>query len=201
VTVKVLAVNGSPRRHGNTAILIDEVLTRLRAAGIETEHVSLSGYRLAGCTACDKCSTTRDLSCALQDDGFNDLFAKMVAADGIILGSPVYFADMTCDLKALVDRAGYVSVVCGGALKRKVGAAVVAVRRAGAVHTLDSINHLFQCSGMLVVGSSYWNLGIGRERGEVRNDVEGIQTMRELGDVMAWALGRLHGDDWHAATA
>lgn len=193
--MKVLAVNGSPRSKGNTSILISEVLARLQDAGIETQYVSLASHQLAGCTACDKCSKSRDLTCALKDDGFNDLLARMVGAEGIILGSPVYFGDVTSTMKSLIDRAGYVSVVCDGALRRKVGAAVVALRRAGALHTLDSINHLFQCSQMITVGSSYWNLGIGHEIGDVWHDGEGLETMRILGDTMAWALRRLHGDE------
>jgi len=192
--VKVVAINGSPRREGNTAILIDEVLARVQAAGIETEHVGLAGYHLAGCVGCGRCGDSRDLTCAQGDDGFNALMAKVVAAQGVIVGSPVYFADMTANLKAFTERAGMVSLMCGQALQRKRGAAGGAVRRAGAVNTFDSINHLFQTSQMLVVGSSYWNLGIGREAGEVRGDEEALVTMRNLGDTMVWALEGLCGD-------
>jgi multimeric flavodoxin WrbA len=199
--MRVLALNGSPRKSGNTALLIDEVLARLEDSGIATEHVSLAGHRLAGCNACDKCSERRDLTCALKDDGFNVLMAKMAAAEGIILGSPVYFGGVTATMKALLERAGYVSVVCDGVLRRKVGAAVVAVRRAGAVSTFDSMNHLFLTCQMVVVGSSYWNLGIGHAVGEVREDREGIETMRNLGDAMAWVLCRLHGDNMEQPTS
>lgn len=191
--MKVVAFDGSPRKGGNTAILIDEVLSRLRTAGIETEHISLAGRPLRGCIACDQCSETKDLTCVLEDDGLNGYVAKMAAAEGIILGSPVYFADVTPELKALIDRAGYVAGANDAALRRKVGAAVVAVRRGGAVHTFDSINHFFQINEMVVVGSSYWNFGMGYEKGEVRGDEEGLETMRTLGDTMAWVLQKLHG--------
>jgi multimeric flavodoxin WrbA len=189
--MKVLAINGSPHGEGNTAILIDEVLAQLERAGIATEHISLSGYKLSGCLACGACVRHRALRCAQEDDGFNELLLRMAQADGIILGSPVHFSDVTPNMKALIDRTGSVSIACGGVLRRKVGAAVAAVRRAGALHTLDSMNHLFQCSEMIVVGSSYWNLAIGREGGAVKADAEGLATMQVLGDGMAWLLLRL----------
>jgi len=191
--MRVVAFNGSPRKNGNTAILIDTVLERLVAAGIETEHVQLAGAKLAGCTAGLRCQKTRDLTCAVKDDVLNACVQKMVAADGIIIGSPVYFSDLTTNTKALIERAGYVTRSSNAALRRKVGAAVVAVRRGGAIHTFDSINHFFQISEMVVVGSRYWNLGIGQEIGAVREDEEGLETMRVLGDNMAWVLSRLYG--------
>jgi multimeric flavodoxin WrbA len=191
--MRVVAFNGSPRRNGNTAILIEAVLEPLAAAGIETEHVQLAGARLAGCIGCGRCHETKDLTCRFKDDVLNTCIEKMVAADGIIIGSPVYFADLTTNTKALIERAGYVTRGADRALRRKVGAAVVAVRRGGAVHTFDSINHFFQISEMVVVGSRYWNLGIGEQSGTVREDQEGLETMRVLGDNMAWVLQRLHG--------
>jgi multimeric flavodoxin WrbA len=191
--MKVVAFNGSPRKDGNTAILTETVLERLCEAGIETEHVQLAGTRLAGCVACLKCRENKDLHCAVKSDVVNVCIEKMVAAEGIIIASPVYFADLTANTKALIERAGYVTRGCDGALRRKVGAAVVAMRRGGAVHTFDSINHFFQISEMLVVGSQYWNFGIGNQIGEVRDDEEGLATMRTLGDTMAWALQKLYG--------
>lgn len=191
--MKVVAFNGSPRRNGNTAILVEAVLERVRAVGIEAEQVQLAGTRLAGCIACLKCRERQDMRCAVTSDVVNQCIEKMVAADGIIIASPVYFADLTANTKALIERAGYVTRGNGGALRRKVGAAVVAVRRGGAVHTFDSINHFFQISEMVVVGSRYWNLGIGERIGDVRADAEGLETMRVLGDTMAWAVRRLHG--------
>jgi multimeric flavodoxin WrbA len=191
--VNVVAFNGSARRDGNTAILLRHVLTELEHEGMETELVQLAGTRLSGCTACLKCYGTKDMTCAVKNDVLNACVQKMAAADGILIGSPVYFADATATTKALIERAGMVTRANDHALRRKVGAAVVAVRRGGAVHSFDSINHFFQISEMLVIGSSYWNLGVGEPIGAVLEDEEGLQTMRVLGQTMAWALQKLHG--------
>ena len=191
--MKVVAFNGSGRKDGNTAILLRRVLAELEAEGIETELVQLAGKRFAGCTACLKCDETRDNRCSgLKDDGMNECIAKMVAADGILIGSPTYYANCTATTQALMERAGYATRKSGNPLARKVGAAVVAVRRAGAMHAFDSINHWFQINEMIVVGSSYWNIGIGREIGDVEADAEGLQTMTTLGRSMAWVLQRLN---------
>ena len=190
--MKVLGVNGSARSDGNTAILIRQVFAALEKEGIETELIQLAGKPLRGCTACYKCMQNRDRQCAVKNDFFNECYAKILEADGIILGSPTYFSDMTAEMKALVDRTGFVSMANGGLLKRKVGAAVAAVRRAGAVHTVDSINHLFFISQMIVPGSSYWNLGVGMNKGEVESDEEGLNTMKTLGENMAWLLKKIH---------
>jgi multimeric flavodoxin WrbA len=191
--MNVVAFNGSSRRDGNTAILLRQVLAELEKEGIQTELVQLGGTRLSGCAACLRCKETKDMTCALKNDVLNACVQKMVAADGILIGSPVYFADATATTKALIERAGMVTRANDRALRRKVGAAVVAVRRGGAVHSFDSINHFFQISEMLVVGSSYWNLGIGEPMGAVLEDEEGLQTMSVLGQTMAWALRKLHG--------
>jgi len=190
--MRVVAFNGSARRDGNTAMLIERVFTELRAANIETELVQLADEGIIGCTACGGCARAQDGRCSNDDDIVNDCIAKMVAADGIIIGSPVYFANCTASTQALIERAGYATRKAGEPLARKVGAAVVAVRRAGAMHAFDSVNHFFQVSEMIVVGSSYWNIGIGREPGDVLTDAEGLQTMRRLGQNMAWVLGCLH---------
>jgi len=187
----VVAFNGSPRKEGNTALLLRTVLAELEHAGIGTELVSLAGARLRGCTACGACIKNKNKRCIFDDDMLNDCIAKMIAADGILLGSPTHFADITPDIKALIDRAGYVTRANGMLLRRKVGAAVVAVRRAGAIHAFDSLNHFFTIAEMITVGSSYWNIGIGREIGEVEHDDEGIGTMRTLGRNMAWLLQKL----------
>lgn len=191
--MKVVAFNGSGRRDGNTALLIAHVFAELEAAGIETELVQLAGARLVGCTDCGVCARTGDGHCALDDDCVNECIDRMLAAEGIIIGSPVYFANCTATTQALIERAGYATRKGGRRLARKVGAAVVAVRRGGAIHAFDSINHFFQVAGMVVVGSSYWNIGIGHDAGDVAGDEEGIATMHELGRTMAWALERLHG--------
>lgn len=189
--MKVVAICGSPRKHGNTARLLGAALEEIASRGIETELVELAGHKLRGCTACLKCKKQLNRRCSVEDDVVNDCIAKMDAAQGILLGSPTYFADVTAELKALIDRAGYVSRSNGDMFKRKVGAAVVAVRRAGAIHALDTINHFFTIGQMLVVGASYWNIGIGREAGDVAADAEGMATMRNLGENVAWLLGKL----------
>ena len=190
--MRVIAFNGSPRKNGNTARLIHCVLEELSAAGIETEVYSLAGKTIHGCIACFKCRDNQDRRCAVKGDVLNECLEKMIEADGIILVSPTYFADLTPEMKALIDRAGFVARANGDLFRRKVGAAVVAVRRAGSIHVFDSINHLFLISQMVVPGSSYWNLGIGRAAGDVEGDEEGLRTMRDLGRNMAWVLKTLH---------
>lgn len=190
--MKVIAFNGSPHKDGNTSLLIQEVFTELEKEGIETELVQIGSSPIRGCTACMQCGKNKDERCAIDTDSLNEYLAKMFAADGIILGSPVYFTDVTAEMKALIDRAGFVARQNGHLLKRKVGAAVVAVRRAGSIHTFDTLNHFFTINQMVVPGSDYWNLGIGRAPGEVSGDEEGMQTMRTLGINMAWLLNKLH---------
>ena len=186
--MKVVAFNGSPRKDGNTVCLIKHVFEALNAEGIETEMVQVGGNLIHGCTACYQCFEKKDWRCVIDNDIVNNCIEKMRQADGIILASPTYFADVTPELKALIDRAGFVSMANGRFLKRKVGAAVIAVRRGGAIHVFDTINHLFLICEMIIPGSCYWNMGIGREKGEVENDEEGIRTMKVLGANMAWLL-------------
>ncbi len=190
--MKVIALNGSPRKDGNTSLLIKEVFTELEKEGIETELIQLGGRPIHGCIACMKCGKKKNSQCALKGDSLNDHLAKMFAADGIILGSPVYFTDVTSEMKALIDRAGFVARQNGHLLRRKVGAGVVAVRRAGSVHTFDTLNHFFTINQMVVPGSDYWNMGIGLQPGDVSDDKEGMNTMRILGSNMAWLLKKLH---------
>jgi multimeric flavodoxin WrbA len=190
--MKVIAFNGSGRKNGNTAILLQTVLDELLEEGIETELIQLSGESLQGCIACYKCFKNRDQKCSVTTDNLNEYLAKMIESDGILLGSPVYFTDVTAGMKALIERCGLVSTANGGLFKRKVGAAVVAVRRAGAIRTFDTLNHLFLYNEMIVPGSTYWNVGIGRDPGQVRDDPEGIQTMKNLGKNMAWLIKKLH---------
>ena len=190
--MKVIAFNGSARRGGNTAILLRYVLGEVQKEGIETELVELSGSQIHGCLACRECSSRKDGRCAQSNDVGNAYIEKMAAADGILLGSPTYVADVSPEIKALIDRACMVSGANGGMFRRKVGAAVVAVRRAGAIHAFDTLNHFFLITEMIIPGSSYWNIGYGREIGEVENDAEGIRTMQTLGRNMAWLLKKLH---------
>jgi multimeric flavodoxin WrbA len=186
--MKVIAFNGSARKNGNTAILIRKVFSELDAEGIGTEMIQLAGRTIRGCTACRKCYDNKNKRCAIDNDFANECIEKMLEADGIILGSPTYFADVTAEMKALIDRAGYVARANSFMLRRKVGAAVVAARRAGFIHAFDSINHFFLISQMIVPGSSYWNLGIGKAIGDVEQDEEGLETMSTLGRNMAWLL-------------
>ncbi len=190
--MKVVAFNGSPRKEGNTAALIKHVLTELEKEGIETETVQVGGKSIHGCTACAKCYENKDKKCVIDKDIVNDCIEKMLEADGIILASPTYFADLTPELKALIDRSGFVAKANGELFRRKVGAAVVAVRRAGSVHVFDSINHFFTISQMIIPGSNYWNVGIGLGEGDVEKDEEGIRTMQILGQNMAWLLKKLN---------
>jgi len=189
--MKVVAFNGSGRRDGNTAILLNAVLEEISKEGIETELIQLAGKAPQGCIACYKCFENKDQKCAVTKDRLNEYLAKIIEADGILFGSPVYFADATAGIKALIERCGMVSTANGGLFKRKVGAAVAAVRRAGAIHTSDTLNHLFQHQQMIIVGSSYWNVGIGRDPGQVKDDAEGIRTMQTLGQNMAWLLKKI----------
>lgn len=188
--MKVIAINGSPRKDGNTAILIKKALQALEAEGIQTELIQLAGETIRGCKACQVCRDKKNKLCG-QNDKLNEYLPKIWEADGLILGSPVYFGMMTAELKALIDRTGYVSMRNDGLLKRKVGAAVVVNRRAGALATFAAINNFFLINGMIIPGSSYWNIGVGREKGEVEKDEEGLKVMENLGKNMAWLLKQL----------
>lgn len=188
--MKVVAFNGSPRQNGNTAVLINRVLKELTVEGIETDFIQLGGQQIHGCMACGICRKQKNKQCKI-DDNINQYIQKMAEADGIILGSPTYFSMMTPELKALIDRAGYVARSNDFLFKRKVGAAIVAVRRTGAMPTFDAINHFFLINEMIVPGSSYWNVGIGRAVGDVEQDEEGLATMETLGKNMAWLIKKL----------
>lgn len=188
--MKVLAINGSARLGGNTAIMLNTALEELAAEGFETELLQLGPKALQGCIACYKCFENKDRRCAV-DDVMNDYIARMLAADGILLGSPTYFADVTTNMKALMDRSGMVARANDDMFQRKAGAAVVTARRGGAIHTFDTLNHFFFIGQMVVPGSSYWNMGYGREPGQVKGDDEGLRCMRVLGRNMAWLLKKL----------
>jgi len=189
--LKVVAFNGSARKDGNTAILIRQILSVLESEGIETELIQMAGQQIHGCTACGTCRKIQNKQCKIVNDNVNSYIEKMAAADGIILGSPTYFSMMTSEMKALIDRAGFVGRANDDLFKRKVGAAVVAMRRAGGIPTFDGINHFFLISQMIVPGSSYWNVGIGLGKGDVEKDEEGLKTMDDLGKNMAWLIKKL----------
>lgn len=188
--MKVVGFNGSPRAEGNTAAMIKEALSVLEEQGFETEFVQVGGELLRGCQGCSVCRERQDGKCIHDDDAMNGFIEKMREADGIIIGSPTYFADLSTETKALIDRCGYVSRSNGNFLSRKVGAAVCAVRRAGAIHVLDSINHFFLINDMMVPGSTYWNLSVARVPGDYEKDEEGVATIRRLAENMGWLLER-----------
>ena len=189
--MKVVAFNGSPRKEGNTFQAINVVFEELVKEGIGTELVQLGGTDIRGCRACYKCFENKDRRC-IQKDSLNSFVEKMIEADGIIIGSPTYFANVSTEVKALIDRAGLVARANGHLFKRKVGTAVVVMRRAGGTDVYSAINYFFGIGHMIIPGSSYWNLGTGRNPGEVMNDQEGITTFRDLGQNMAWLLKKLH---------
>ena len=191
--MKVLAINSSSRKDGNTAILLNTVLGELNSEGIETELVQLAGQQIQGCIACNKCFKKKDGRCAVEKDMLNECLSKMVAAEGILLGSPTYFSDVSANMRSLIERGGLVSRANKYMLKGKVGAGVIAVRRAGSIPAFNSINLFFLYGQMIIPGSSYWNVGIGMNPGDVTKDIEGIQTMKDLGTNMAWLLKKLHG--------
>jgi multimeric flavodoxin WrbA len=190
--MKVIAFNGSAKKDGNTAILLNAVMDEMKTAGIETELYQLSGKPIQGCIACMKCFENKNKRCAVEKDIINECIQKMLEADGILLGSPTYFADVSAGMKALIERCGMVSRANGDMFQRKAGAGVVAVRRAGAFHVLSSLNAFFLIGQMIIPGSSYWNLAHGRLPGEVTKDEEGMKTMKALGQNMAWLMKKLH---------
>ena len=190
--MKVVAINGSARKKGNTAMALSVVLDELKNEGIETELINLAGKKLHGCRACFKCMDNKDRRCSLNDDAANELIAALESADGILLGSPVYFSSLSTEMKALIDRAGLVARANGDMFARKVGAAVAVARRAGAVSTFDEINRFFFISQMIVPGSNYWNVGFGLAPGDVAKDEEGMAIFKQLGVNMAWLLKKLN---------
>jgi len=190
--MKVVAINGSGRKNGNTYLLLKTVLDELEAEGFQTEMIQIAeGKPLRGCMACFKCREQKNMKCVIETDPFNEYFARISEADGILLGSPVYFSDVTAGMRAFIERCGFVGRSNGGVLKRKAGAGVIAVRRAGSNFALASLNYLFLISEMIVPGSCYWNMAIGMNPGDVLNDAEGIETMKTLGRNMAWLIKKV----------
>lgn len=192
--MKVVVFNGSPRNEGVTHKCLNIVMEELKTAGIEVDYNWIGMDKLQGCISCYRCAQNRDKKCAVKTDKLNDYLEKMLGADGIILGSPTFFADTSARMKALIERAGLVCKVNGDLLKHKAGAAVVAVRRAGATHVFSSLNYFFLINQMFVVGSSYWNLGLNpnvMNPEEINKDGEGIETFKNLGKNFAYLLGKL----------
>ena len=187
--MKAVAINGSARRDGNTADMLNLVLGELEKEGCEAEHIQLAGHTIAPCKACFACAGKGN--CVFGDDMFQELYRKMTEADAIILGSPTYSADVSSMLKAVIDRASVVSDTNPGMFRHKVGGAVAVARRAGAMNVIDTINRFFLNKEMYVAGSTYWNIAYGRLPGEAINDAEAVANMKNLGQNIAWLLSRL----------
>ncbi len=189
--MKAVAFNGSPRPDGNCAHLLKEVFGRLEQHGIQTELVFLSRKKIKPCIACYKCLENKDQRCAIVDD-LNGCIAKIMEADAIILASPTYIGDVNSITKALIDRAGFVARSNNNMFRRKVAAGLTTASWGGAIHTFETLNLFFLVGEMIVVGSSNWNLGFGREKGQVLQDQKALATVRRLGDNMAWLIKRLN---------
>ena len=187
--MKVIGVNGSARKDGNTAIIIGKVFDGLSKEGIETELIQLADYEIQPCRGCFACNGRGN--CVLANDGFWEIFSRIVDADGVVLGSPVYSADVSAKMKAFLERGGVVVASNPGLLRHKVGASVAAVRRGGGMSTVDAMNHFMLNKEMIVVGSTYWNMVYGKNIGDVLNDEEGMANMQNLGENMAWLLNKL----------
>lgn len=190
--MKAIAFNGSARIDGNTAFLLKVALDEIEKEGIETEIYHLAGKSIQGCIACYRCFKNKNRRCANEEDIINECIAKMLESNAILLGSPTYFSNVSTNMKALIERAGMVARANNDMFKRKVGAGVVAVRRAGAAHVFSSINYFFLIGQMIIPGSSYWNIAIGKEPKEVQKDTEGIETIKTLGQNIAWLLKKLY---------
>lgn len=186
---KVVGINGSSRKDGNTAIIIGKVFEELRKEGIETELIQLADYDIQPCRGCFAC---RDRgNCVFKTDNFAEIFSLMAEADGIILGSPVYSADVSAKMKAFLERGGVVVATNPGLLRHKVGASVASVRRGGGMTAVDTMNHFMLNKEMIVVGSIYWNMVYGKNIGDVLDDDEGMANMRNLGKNMSWLINSL----------
>jgi len=188
--MKALLVCGSPRREGNTEILLDRARHRLEQRGISSELVLLAEHEVKPCIACGKCKEQKDGTCTVKDDDFHPIFMKMREADAIIVGSPVYFGCATSQITSLLHRAGYVSRANGNFFKGKIGAPVVVARRAGQNFTYAQLLFFFTVNDMIVPGSTYWNIAFGRQKGDVTGDDEGVETIDHFADNVADLLSR-----------
>lgn len=181
--MRVVLINGSPHKNGNTALALQTVADALQERGIETETTQVGNRMIRGCMACGACSKTG--RCAFEKDDFHALCEKVYTADGLIIGSPVYYAGVAGTMKAFLDKLFYASA---GRMRHKVGAAVAVLRRSGGMSTFDELNHYFLISEMVVAPSSYWNIIHGAKPGEAAQDAEGLDTLRVLAANMAWLL-------------
>ena len=186
-----IAICGSPRKDGNTEILLKRCLTALDKHGVKGEFVPLAGKRIEPCRACGQCAKKKDKTCSLKDDDFHPIFEKMQAAGIIVVGSPVYFGSATPEMMALLDRAGYVTRVGENPFSRKIGGPIVVARRAGHNFTYAQLLYWFMINDMVVPGSIYWNIAFGRGIGEVENDDEGLRTVDRFAENLAWLADKL----------
>ncbi len=190
--MKVVAFNGSPRKQGNTFIALNIILDELKNEGIETELFQIGSEDIKGCNACLLCKKTRDGFCSIKGDCINQAISAIYNSEGFIIGSPTYFGSLTPETKALIDRVGYCSRAGGSLLKRKVAAGIAIARRAGSVDVCHQINNMLLLGECIIPASTYWNIAIGREKGEIMEDKEGIETFKTLGQNMAWLLKKLY---------
>jgi len=188
--MKVVGFNGSSRKDGNTTILMKYLFREIEKEDIETELFQLSAKTIHGCIACYKCFKNQDKRCAVKNDAANEYIEKILGAEGVVLGSPSYFQDVTAEMKALIDRVGFVGLANGKMYRNKVGALLSCFRRTGGVHTIETMNHLFFSNEFLIVGRA---LCVARDEGDVEKDEEGIQAARTLGQRTAWILKKLYG--------
>jgi len=189
--MKVFAINGSPHKTGNTYSALNVIAEQLDIEGIDTDIITIGHKSIQGCTACNACMKNKNERCIIDDD-VNALIQNMKMADGIILGSPVHYADVSAALKAALDRAFYVAGANQGLFRHKVGAAIVAVRRTGGMPAVNTLYNYLQYSEMFLPTANYWNVVHGAKPGEVLLDAEGIQTARILGKNMAWLMKAVH---------
>jgi len=187
--IYIIGIVGSPRVEGNTEKLVVEALKAAsEEEGVQTELIRLAGKEIKPCDACLSCRKTGE--CHINDD-FQEIFEKMVKADGIILASPVYFGSATPQIMALIDRAGFVSGARGRVFENKVGGPLVVARRAGQNFTFAQLLFFFLHQGMIVPGSTYWNIAFGREKGEVLGDQEGLRTVRNFAKKIVWLIKKI----------
>ena len=189
--MKVIGISGSPRKEGNTMIALQTALNAVQAEGLETELVSLADFPVKPCVACYSCRNREKPQCVQNDPHFDLLLEKILAADGILVGSPVYFGSATPQMMSLLDRVGFTCRMSGHPLRRKVGASIAVARRAGANFTFSQLNYFFLISEMIVPGSTYWNVGFGLDQGTISQDQEGIGIFENLGKNMAWLIKKL----------
>jgi multimeric flavodoxin WrbA len=184
--MKAVAICGSPRKEGNTETLLAHCLKQIESEGITTEIVRLSGKTIKGCTGCGACRKMQDMTCVIKDDDFHEVFNKMLEADILITGSPVYFGSATPEIMALLDRAGYIARGNGNPFSRRIGGPITVARRAGHNFTNLQLLQWFMINDMVVPGSSYWNIAFGGKAGEAANDEEGMKTISRFGENLAW---------------